>query len=461
VLGWPRGDRQTLFQAPRRGVHPFVLYQRGLRLRILDLLKRLPRLTGPALTIGLLVACVPGPAPAPPPPPLPTRPGLARPTPSPATSAPTSAPSPAASLAQPPRLEDVPKALVDFLNASPANRGRLGPILTTWSGTIADRAANRLVAADVDGDGVPELVAIVYSTRTADQLPNGAPGVITVLRERGGRFESVPVPGGLAEQGSAGPILLDAKDLNRDGAAELAFRYKTCGASTCTDQVVIVGRDGQGLKQLTPDNPSMAGAAITLADTDGDGIAELQLKGGLMGSVGAGLQRERTETYRWNGTSWALAETTFAPSNERYFAIVDAGRAFDRKDYSTALRLYRAAANDDNLADSKVQQQWDPGPDLRAYARFRLVLTDLVVGQEDDARATIETARQRDKGSPLLALTDTLWNNYSHTASVKSGCGQVVAMVAADPQPYLRTLNGYGYANPELKPADLCQSPVP
>lgn len=139
----------------------------------------------------------------------------------------------------------------------------------------------------------------------------------------------------------------------------------------------------------------------------------------------------------------------------RYAAIVDAGQAFERGDYSAALRLYRAAADDPRLSDAPARHTRDPGPDLRAYARFQLVLTDVLVGQEDDALALVAEARERDAGSPPLALTETLWRNYTHTGSLQAACAEVVALVRADPGRYLEALNGYG--DPPLQPEEVCR----
>ena len=421
---------------------------------------RLWRASGLSLAVTtlavLLAACFPPPAPAPTPLPPPTRPPSPSPSPLPSqSSSPITSPSQSYPLL-PSRLEDQPAAIADYLNAAPGNRVALGQFVSERSRS-ANQPTDRLIEIDLDGDQKPELVLIVYSEQQRDVSTAGPRGFVAAYREAGGRYELLPVPGGIAETAQAGPTILKAEDLNRNSGAELAFSYRSCGASTCFDSLAIVGWDGARLKRLTPESLQMANPSISIADLDGDGVAEIVLTGGLQGSLGAGLQRQRTETYLWNGAQWSLAKTEFAPSTERYFALVDAERAFAQRNFGTALRLYRSAANDASLANTRVQQPSDPGPDLRAFARFRLLVTDVVVGQEDDAMAVLTEARQQDAATAFVNLTETFWRNYTHTGSIRATCDQVVAMVAADPRPYLETLNGYGYANQDFKPGDLCR----
>ena len=385
--------------------------------------------------------------PAAPPPLAPVRPAVPSPDPLPS---------------RPPRLEDQAEAVASFLNASPGNHDRLAELLAAW-----DAAGSRpsqpstAVEGDVDGDGEPELALFLMSGASNEQLPGGSRGSLTVLKRARGRYSVLQVPDGLSDASSAGPVLLQIGDLTRDGKAEIAFDAWTCGASTCVHRPRIAGWDGRGgLKLLSPPGLEMAYPEIQIIDTDADGLYELVLEGGVAGSAGAGPQRKRIEVYGWRGRGWELVRTSFAPSRERYFVIVDANAAFARKDYSTALRLYRQAARDDTLVEGEA---YPPkrlaGPELRAFARFRLVVADAVVAQEDDARATLEELRHLDAATPFPRLAAVFWDGYGMTADVRAACARVTRIVEADPLPVLRAMNGWGYANRDLRPDEVCVIP--
>src|SRR5437763_13522292 len=106
-----------------------------------------------------------------------------------------------------------------------------------------------------------------------------------------------------------------------------------------------------------------------------------------------------------------------------YFTVMDANAAFARKDFSTALQLYRRAAADDSLGATRFfVHRVPPGPELRAFARFRIVVADALVGQEDDARATLEQARRQDTNTPFLRLDLVFWDTYGMTADPHAAC---------------------------------------
>jgi hypothetical protein len=142
-----------------------------------------------------------------------------------------------------------------------------------------------------------------------------------------------------------------------------------------------------------------------------------------------------------------------------YLTVMDANAAFTREQFSTALRLYRQAAGDDSLNDPLPSHSVPPGPELRAFARFRIVLTDAIVAQEDDARAVLEQMRQDDSNTAFLRLALVFWDTYGMTADLAVACNQVTRLVQADPQPVLRSLNDWGAGHPELAADDVCKLP--
>jgi hypothetical protein len=142
-----------------------------------------------------------------------------------------------------------------------------------------------------------------------------------------------------------------------------------------------------------------------------------------------------------------------------YSTIANANAAFARKDLSTALRLYRQAASDEALNQAMPARPVPAGPELRAFARFRIIVADALVGQEDDARETLDEMRQKDAGTAFLRLALVFWDTYGMTADPAVACGRVSQLVRENPEPVLRSLNNWDPSDPELVPEDICRLP--
>jgi hypothetical protein len=181
------------------------------------------------------------------------------------------------------------------------------------------------------------------------------------------------------------------------------------------------------------------------------------LNGGQIGSAGAGVQRGRTEIYRFVGGRYELAETQTEATTVRYLVIMDANAAFDRKDFRAAEPLYQRAATDDALSDQRPSGG-SPGPGLRAFARFRLLLLNAINGEDDDARAILQRMQTLDAATPYPAAAQVFWNIYGQTGSVEAGCTQFTESARRQPA-MLEPLNGWGYANAEMTAEDLCEVP--
>jgi hypothetical protein len=137
-----------------------------------------------------------------------------------------------------------------------------------------------------------------------------------------------------------------------------------------------------------------------------------------------------------------------SPSPATLASLSEANRAFLAKEYSAALREYRQVAERSAGAGGQ--------PDLtaqaaRAFARFRIVLIDALVGQEDDARAILETMRQQDGGSPLTGLAALFWDTYGMTADPRAACGVVTRRALEGPTALDGTLG--------LRPEEICVVP--
>lgn len=375
---------------------------------------------------------------------------------------PSPAASPAASSAAsrpwPGSLDRAAESLIELLNASPANRATIGQVLHQWNPASADPAApkNTVAEADLTGDGQLELVVALVEPG-APPGPAGPKGLVLAIHDEAGRYRPIPIPTSTTTGPAGGPYLQQIADVNADRAAEVLTISKVCGASTCAIYPAVAMWAGGSYRLITAPDLNMAGADVKLDDRDGDGRLELVLSGGLIGSAGAGVQRGRTEIYRFVGGRYELAETITEPTTSRYLVIVDANAAFDRKDFRGAAPLYQRAATDDALSDQRPSGG-NPGPGLRAFARFRLLLINVIDGKDDDARAILEQMQSLDSATPYPAAAQVFWHIYGQTGSEDAACAQFTESARRQPT-LLEPLNGWGYANGEMKAEDVCQVP--
>jgi hypothetical protein len=142
-----------------------------------------------------------------------------------------------------------------------------------------------------------------------------------------------------------------------------------------------------------------------------------------------------------------------ATTRSRLTLLVDAEAALNRRDVTTALRLYRQAATDDSLADPTLDGR-STGPNLRDFASFRIVLLDAIVGQDDDARAVLDQLRG-DGDRPFAGLTLVFWDTYGMTADLAAACRQVNQLVRDAPDRFLPPLNA-GTNGLGLTPDSVC-----
>lgn len=132
-------------------------------------------------------------------------------------------------------------------------QGRFGD-RTAAAGLAKSAPAAAVVSADLDGDGLPDLVA-------------AGPGGLAAWRNRGGRFEAWTIPG------LGGSRLSDvvAFDADNDGRLDLA--------AAGPGGVVVLGRRGAGFEPLPVEGAPAPVSALAAADLDGDGDLELVAAG--------------------------------------------------------------------------------------------------------------------------------------------------------------------------------------
>jgi hypothetical protein len=178
------------------------------------------------------------------------------------------------------------------------------------------------------------------------------------------------------------------------------------------------------------------------------------MHGGIIGSVGAGPQRERREVFRWNGDRFTLYERKYDPSNYLYFKVVDANSLMRSDDLQRAISLYQAVLQDPSLELSGMRPA--ERADLQAFSRFRLMVAYLMSSDKANAQQQLDALATTHPPHIYYDVAKTFWDAYFPAANFAQACAAVTRLARANPA-IADVLSGFGYANPDLLPEDVCR----
>ncbi len=348
-------------------------------------------------------------------------------------------------------------------------RVRLRDLLVNWKFIGAEVP---LFTGDLDGDGKLEIVATVADDWTRFPSSISGYGLVLVLKSNNnGWAGSTLKQADLKPQKNPNrdefvyPKLEKVDDLNSDKKAEIVFSELYCGASTCTTTLHVLDWASSKFTDLTPEVPVMPSAKVSFEP--GDIGTTILFSGGGFGSVGAGLQRGRTEYWRWDAASktFKLVETKYEVSYYLFHRVIDGNLALDKANYPTAITLYSGALTDSTLklwfneSQGTPQQIQDEKDILTAFARFRLALAYALSEDRANATQTLQTAIAKDGkySGWATAFSGAFQASKAPTASAaaKEGCVEAVKFSKQNPG-LIEGLNQFGYANPTFKPEDIC-----
>jgi hypothetical protein len=304
--------------------------------------------------------------------------------------------------------------------------------------------------ADWTGDGADDLALVIVNPQSDAATPETD---LLIFVSNGERFD-------LAYRArAAGAVrILAAADINGDGLPDIAWVDTTCGASTCFDTVNVRSWDGAAWADWTEKTITMAYADVLLDDLrDTAEGQEIQLAGGVYGSVGAGPQRGRTEIWgSVDGAPYTLLERVYDRSSCLYHKVLDANEALGRYQeigLVQAKEMYTEAVTNRNL--TTCWEHEDEQDELRSFSLFRLAL---ISAYEGDPAAAAENVSQLEQAYPdsIFAQLGQAWlGAYQGGNDIAAACAAATQFATDNPAAYAG-LSDYGYSNPTFRAEDLC-----
>lgn len=411
----------------------------------------------------------------------PTAEPTAEPTQEPPTQEPTGmppsacpAPGDASLPTEPPIFADYYTTIQSYLSQG-GSVENLESTLRAWGSIVepvdTDSFAPRgqvVADADLTGDGNPEVIVVVQAPPV--QFPEFSmllPGDIYIYSCKDGAYRLLYAD--YSELGRLTPAIITVANITASDAYNVVYTASFCGAHTCFVQIYALAYDpaSDQMVDLLDENEGTAYedggipyGEVNVADTDADGVSEILVGVGAIGSVGAGPQRTYLNTFRWDGTRYVLAESTL--TSEGVWPIhhlQDGDAAAEAGDYTAALAFYQ------QVLDDPAPLTWMDVENeilmLRRYARYRIMLMHVLLG--DDANALIAYKALTDgvdletfspeNGFPILG--DMFWREYTLNGDIDGACRMVVDYAVSYPETY-DILNLFGYANRNYEAADMC-----
>lgn len=361
-------------------------------------------------------------------------------------------------------------AATNALNYTQANPEAFRAQVLTWGPLTTPDTPNPYTwfyPADLDNDGTNELLV-----RVPQLIENGlicdfgfCAGMVILFEPVGSLYVPEYVfPGDPEFQNGwlDNPSVYQVVDLNSDGLSELILQQEMCGAHTCY-QTLLVGRwDGQTWQDMVGSTPiGQSYSSIVLEDRDGDGLTDIQMTGGTVGSVGGGLQRSHTLVFSLQNGLYELAQDIPTPDPHPYYLMMDAYYALKANDPATAETLANQvlAMTPEQLAEFMLM---DPIAQTRVptYAAIELMLVYALRGDGASIQALLPTLARYDTGdNPYLAAAILFADTYTQTGDAAASCQAMATVITTLPPEQTQFFEWVGY-NTELIPAgEICPLP--
>ena len=260
------------------------------------------------------------------------------------------------------------------------------------------------------------------------------------------------------------PLWRPQLDMTGDGLLEVVLKTEFCGAHTCTQEYEVLSAHAGTVAPLSgSEGPytriALSYSDVNFADETGDGLPDILLHGGFIGSVGAGpYQRGSSQIWAWDSVAGQLelAETRLDPSNYRFHLLNEANDAFDDGDYQMAIAKYLQVIEDETLEDGEGLLAGENTYDYsRQYAAFRLMLIYTITDNPGEISSWVVWLQTFYYDAPISQATAPFWEAHNATADVAQACTAVTVYLQSVDKP-TGPLADLGYALPYLTAETVC-----
>lgn len=356
-----------------------------------------------------------------------------------------------------PNADEVFPPILDFLNKG----GDVNKIIEKSDQVFRTNVAS---LQDMTNDGTPELV---YKY----------PGLLVFTCENS-QYKIIFEGGGISRY----KIL---NDINKNGIPEILTNIGISNAGVDINIEEWNGSEFSSIGQLGIDG----GFHYDIVDWNKDGLQDFVFRGGASGPCCLDFTtpwRYKTRIYSWNGNEYLESYLFFDKAEYRFQAIQDGDREVLYGNYEIALSHYQDAISNSSLEwwteerkDYEVKLFYDsynptpptplpyplenPAeyPSLVSYAYYRIMLLQLMQGQETEAnqiyRTLQETFGMDVYAKPYIEMTTEFLRAYQVNKSMYDGCVAAIQYAVENPEILIPLGSNYHSDQSKIyKPADVC-----
>lgn len=335
--------------------------------------------------------------------------------------------------------------------------------------TELEKIGSEFTFQDVTDDGVSDLVIV---SGLVSQI-------INILYCDKGKYKLFPKNDIESEPLVNDNVQFMIRDLNQNGTPDII----SVGHGNTGLEINVIEWNGEIFNNLTDLGAWMPGAGMNdfrFVDLDRNNVPEIVLEGKPNEWYYPGEPlRGKIDVYQWNGEEF-LPLRGYSPPEYRFQAIQDGDRFTNQGNFTQARLSYEEAiqssslnwwskerfeTNRDAILNSSTPPVLIPGPaeypSLASYAYYRIILLQLVQGQESEAASTYQTLQQTfgsdSYGSPYVEMATVFWDAYQSTHKMYDGCASAIQYAVEHPELLTPLGSDYhGSQSHKYVPADVC-----